>query len=764
MKLVQCHIENFGKLTNFDFNFNAGLNYLKEPNGWGKSTFATFIKAMFYGLPATAKKNLNENERKKYQPWQGGNYGGNLVFEMQQKQYKIERFFGKNKAEDTFNIIDLSTGKKTKNFTENVGEEIFGLDEAAFERSSYLPQKVLSSNMNESLTQKLTNMVQGTTESFDYENALASLDKKRANLSNNKKTGQIQELSSQLEDKMTQIRELEASASAVPALQQQVDEKDQTIAALIQQQNQVKLQINTYSQLQQKRAHRALYTELNRRVETTQSEIQKRQDILNHHQTSIIEIETYLDAEKKVSLHENEIKIKSAGDYVTERYQTLTGYFAGNVPTVETTNTVYQNVLQYQTLKSQVDTMAARQSLSHSRPHQWLCLGLLIMAIVCALVGGLTFNVQKAVAITLFIVGGVALLVSGYLYLINMINVKTSMPQNLNYAQLQKDQITMLQLQKDIDAFLHRYETDIVDYLTAINQIMANLQEYTNIQAQMARNVDAVDELSHNVIAEQKRIEQYLAQFKFADQTSSRADKLVTLKQTLLDLDNLNQRLATETQELAQFKKNQHFDVDETNTVAIDIDELQQTEKALQNQIDVCRDERSQLLVRINQIQDQLAALNDLENEKVNLQNALETLQQKLTAVKSAMQFLQAANQSLSAKFLAPMKNGLRKYLTMIADQKFDNLNLDTDFNITFEEYGKAREVDYYSKGYQNLIDLCMRLALIDALYDKEKPFIVLDDPLINLDEAKIDKAKQFLQTLSADHQLIYFSCHASRC
>lgn len=68
MKLIKCHIENFGKLNNFEFNFSDGFNGIKEENGWGKSTFATFIKSMFYGLPSTTKHKIDENERKKIHP------------------------------------------------------------------------------------------------------------------------------------------------------------------------------------------------------------------------------------------------------------------------------------------------------------------------------------------------------------------------------------------------------------------------------------------------------------------------------------------------------------------------------------------------------------------------------------------------------------------------------------------------------------------------------------------------------------------------
>ena len=37
---------------------NLLINIICEDNGWGKSTFAAFIRAMFYGLDGDRKKNL----------------------------------------------------------------------------------------------------------------------------------------------------------------------------------------------------------------------------------------------------------------------------------------------------------------------------------------------------------------------------------------------------------------------------------------------------------------------------------------------------------------------------------------------------------------------------------------------------------------------------------------------------------------------------------------------------------------------------------
>ena len=44
MKLLRCHIENFGVLSGFDYEFESGLTVICRENGFGKSTLAAFLK------------------------------------------------------------------------------------------------------------------------------------------------------------------------------------------------------------------------------------------------------------------------------------------------------------------------------------------------------------------------------------------------------------------------------------------------------------------------------------------------------------------------------------------------------------------------------------------------------------------------------------------------------------------------------------------------------------------------------------------------
>ena len=73
------------------------------------------------------------------------------------------------------------------------------------------------------------------------------------------------------------------------------------------------------------------------------------------------------------------------------------------------------------------------------------------------------------------------------------------------------------------------------------------------------------------------------------------------------------------------------------------------------------------------------------------------------------------------------------------------------------------RRISDMSLGLKEVTDFCMRLALTDAMYEKEKPFIVLDDPFVNYDENNLSGAKKVLDAVSKDYQVLYFTCHESR-
>jgi len=169
-------------------------------------------------------------------------------------------------------------------------------------------------------------------------------------------------------------------------------------------------------------------------------------------------------------------------------------------------------------------------------------------------------------------------------------------------------------------------------------------------------------------------------------------------------------------------------------------------------------------------LEEQLININDLHAELEQKQEELKKLEQtkklqenKLEIISKTMEYLNLANNNLSAKYLSPLSSSLCKYMKLLTGEDFDKLKIDIDLKCSVEVFGKNRELAYLSKGYKGAIDVCLRFALIDTLFDKQKPFVLLDDPFVNLDEEKLNKALNMLNELSKNYQIIYLTCHNSR-
>ena len=231
MRILRLHVENFGKLQNVDLMPSKGLTVLHHENGWGKTTLAVFIKAMLYGLPATSKRSLDENERKKYTPWQGGAFGGSIEFETEKGRFRAERFFGAKEANDTFALYNLATNKPSNAYSAALGEELFGIDADGFERSTYLSQRALIGGKdNNSISAKLGNLLDDVGDIGNYDVALAALDKRRSYYIKSGNRGAIAELEQEC---LTHKTELERCRRVEDAMREQEEQLDTLTTELL---------------------------------------------------------------------------------------------------------------------------------------------------------------------------------------------------------------------------------------------------------------------------------------------------------------------------------------------------------------------------------------------------------------------------------------------------------------------------------------------------------------------------------------------------
>ena len=75
MKLISCYIEGYGGIEKKEYFFDESITTFCQENGVGKTTLASFIKAMFYGLKGYKEGSTEFCDREHFYPFKGGKFG-----------------------------------------------------------------------------------------------------------------------------------------------------------------------------------------------------------------------------------------------------------------------------------------------------------------------------------------------------------------------------------------------------------------------------------------------------------------------------------------------------------------------------------------------------------------------------------------------------------------------------------------------------------------------------------------------------------------
>ncbi len=137
LKIIDIHIGNFGGIKNLKLDFNEGFQIIYGENGYGKSTIMAFIRLMLYGKNSKSR-DLNQNLRKKYTPFDGSKMSGSMRCEIGSHIIRIEKEFGKTQANDSIYLLDESSGNVISiPAGMEVGEYLLKIDERTFDKSIF---------------------------------------------------------------------------------------------------------------------------------------------------------------------------------------------------------------------------------------------------------------------------------------------------------------------------------------------------------------------------------------------------------------------------------------------------------------------------------------------------------------------------------------------------------------------------------------------------------------------------------------------------
>ena len=207
MRLLELHIDGFGKFHDRTISFNDGINIIYGKNEAGKSTLHTFIRGMLFGIERGRGRAAKNDLYTKYEPWENsGTYEGWLRLEKDGTIYRIERRF--RKENKSLKIINETKGLEEEATPAFVSSLLDGLTETMYNNTISIGQ--LKSATEDGMVTELKNYIANMNTTG---NISLNITKATAFLRNQKRSleaGLIPEASREFTSLLAEIRSVEA--------------------------------------------------------------------------------------------------------------------------------------------------------------------------------------------------------------------------------------------------------------------------------------------------------------------------------------------------------------------------------------------------------------------------------------------------------------------------------------------------------------------------------------------------------------------------
>ncbi len=851
MKLISCHIENFGKFHREDITFDGRLTAFCEGNGYGKSTLSAFLKAMFYGMKADRANSSEFTDRRHFLPFEGGdNYGGYVEFSSEGATYKIERYF-EGKSGDSFTLYrnGVPTGSG-----EEPGVQFFGIDRDSFERTAYLTGADITVGATGDIKTKLNNLAEGIGDDADLTDALARLEKKakeyKKSKSGNdlisKETEKVNRLAADIENERRIEEGLTEKYRRENGLAEEIGAAEREIAEA-QSENVAVTNWEQYDRMlgEAKAAEEeiAAIQEKYPRGLPLLPEIEEAREALHRGETiragmghafseedgealaafrdefelGVPSAEGLRAAEAEVSAEADLKRKLSVPREETERERELKEKFR-SAPSAETVDTVARTAEEYREAEQRYNALpdtvagAVRANTGKKKP---LFMGLAAVSVLLIL-AGIALACASAAAgaallyagIAVGAVGLLALILVGFFYLnkkteaaggglaVNPEKEDMGRKKDALYAQLQAILLPygysfesgaayavktffddaeaysallrearareeergaaeqeLAALRKKLDAFFNRYGVVDETRSGALSRLRADVAEYASLEKRR-------ETAEKNEASDRRKLEENAGDIgRFCEKYGFAAEGLEeTLRAVEQDVRTAASAKKTrlERKEGAEKLRREKGLTERPQEGARDL-------AALNARLGELRNKQAQLSKEIGEDEFLAEKLSDHERDRDEANGKLKEYKKTYDLLTKTVEFLNAADSRLKEKYIKPVKDKFTGYSLALERALGEKITVDADFNVRFLSGGKERDEGHLSSGQRSVVALCFRLALIDNMYDKEKPFLILDDPFASLDEEHFNRAKALLSDLSGRMQIVYFTCHPSR-
>ena len=702
MIIEACHIAQFGKWKDADFSFSPGKNSFLWDNGYGKTSFIYFFKLMFYGVSGDRKQDLEENERKHYMPFQGASFGGRIIFRIGEKRYRLERSFGLKKSEDSFRLFDEDSGKESKDYSENIGEELFSLDAESFQRVCMISHEDLHFSMNSRMHAKLGNVAEDQEDMKKFQQVQTILKDGINALSPNRRTGNIFKLKMQEEELSSGLYGKEALENAVLSIEKEVLALTEKEAKRKEEGKDLEEELS--QRISEKDSLGKWMSYAQKKEEWEKAEYRYENALKWYYQDRFSDIpeekKALLWKEEMQSLQEQIRSIKKEIEKVSEVGEENAGVEAGKeggiVLPLEEASVPGASRAKKDTSKNETFGNVTKEMGQYGTSPVVLFalvgLGLLFVLLFFGKLFGMPLGLPSA----LFLLLGI---------------LSLSLCFFLWWSGEQKKR-TWKEKQEEEEARQRKQQAIRFASLEELLSRFHKLEDMQDLEMEAAG-----------------RKEEFLLFVE--EEGGEQAFSLLEEKQK-------------EWEEGPSLEESRRK-----------LEEFRKEEEERREEIRKKRAEREAKVRDLEFLEEQERLLEQKKEER-------EALEKRYNLLQKTKAYLEMAKERFALQYKEPILEAFQKYFQSICTEPLQ-FQMSEDLELSFVDRGLSREQGYLSEGLQDLCRFCQKLAIFDAMFREEKAFLLLDDPFSHLDEKNGARARALLEELAKSRQIFYFTCSEER-
>ena len=327
--------------------------------------------------------------------------------------------------------------------------------------------------------------------------------------------------------------------------------------------------------------------------------------------------------------------------------------------------------------------------------------------------------------------------------------------------QLEQIQSGITSMEHEVSQFFDSFsiEADESQYQEKLYELRTKAHDYSRFNEQIGKRAKTKADYEKAKAS----LDEYLSLYGY-DSAAEYTQTLSQMKKQLAEAGFAKENMDSALQKKTQFENDNDMDkLLAPNECPYTLDELNEMISKVEGSLDEIRASLVQYGRQMDDLQEQLDMRDEKEQEYRNCKQIQAEEKHKYEILGLTSDYLTRAREQFTARYMAPISNGFQKYFGILTENTDRDWQVDANISIRMKEQGQLRDVRTMSAGYKDLIGICMRFALVDAMYPGEKPFLILDDPFVNLEDEKLARGRRLLAVLSQDYQVIYFTCHGSR-